>query len=756
METRLVWNDWKENRLVTVATICFMAVSAALMGLSVLLSATLLTSIDRLMEMAETPDFLQMHSGELDGGRLAQFAASRPDVAQMQTASFLNLENGKLSLGSQTLADNTQDNGLCVQNAAFDFLMDLEGNVIRVSPGEVYVPVCYRSEYGVKAGEVLRIGTEELAVAGFLRDSQMNSMMASSKRFLVHERDYVRLKALGKEEYLIEFQLHDGADVNAFATAYADAGLPSNGPTITRPLIRLINALSDGMMTLVILLVSMVILGISILCIRTILLTSLEKDRREIGMMKAIGISRADIRNLYFSKFLILSVLGAVLGEVSALLVSVPLCEQMKELYGLPEHMAGIWLLSVAGTLAVEAMILLSVRRTLRFTESLTVVDALRGTAGPGKRKNRYLFIMVITAAAAGLMLIPQNVANTLASPHFVSYMGIGSSQIRIDIRQAEDIDKVCGAILDELESDPLVEGSAAMETRSYRVALDDGREYSLLIETGDHGMYPVSYNEGSWPDEEGEIALSLLNASELGLGVGDSVTVQMSRNGLEDSVRCRVCGIYSDITNGGKTAKACFLPSGDAGAPMWCVVYVTLHEPDGVAEWVDRYQAHVQDYDAGVRVTDISNYVNAIYGQTIRHIQSAAILAAGVSCLVLATVVLLFVRLTVWQERSSCSLLKALGVVSAEIRLSYLKQLFPYVLAGTAAGVCLGLGPGQRLAGLLLGSLGASGFRFIIDPVRVFLVVPVITVVVAMLAARVSLEEINRVRASECCAGQE
>ena len=756
METRLVWNDWKENRLVTVATICFMAVSAALMGLSVLLSATLLTSIDRLMETAETPDFLQMHSGELEYEALFQFAAERSDVAQMQIASFLNLENGKLSLGPHALADNTQDNGLCVQNEAFDYLLDLEGNVIRVSPGEVYVPVCYRSEYDVKVGETLRIGTEELIVAGFLRDSQMNSMMASSKRFLVHERDYAQLKALGKEEYLIEFQLDDGADISAFATSFADAGLPSNGPTITRPLIRLINALSDGMMTLVILLVSIVILGISILCIRTILLTSLEKDKREIGMMKAVGISRTDISNLYFSKFLILSVVGAVLGEVSALLLSVPLCEQMKELYGLPEHMAGIWLLSVVGTLAVETMILLSVRSILRVTERLTVVDALRGTEGQGKRKNRYLFILAITAAAVGLMLIPQNIASTLASPHFVSYMGIGSSQIRIDIRQAEHVDKVCGAILTELENDPSVEGAVAMETRSYRVALDDGREYSLLIETGDHGTYPVSYNEGSWPDKEDEIALSLLNASELGLGIGDTVTVQMSRNGLEDSVRCRVCGIYSDITNGGKTAKACFLQSGDAGDPMWCVVYVTLQEPHDVAEWVDRYQAHVQAYDAGVRVTDISNYVNAIYGQTIRHIQNAAILAAGVSCLVLATVVLLFVRLTVWQERSSCSLLKALGFVSAEIRLSYLKHLFPYVLGGTAAGVGLGLGPGQHLAGLLLGSLGASGFRFIIDPVRAFLVIPVITVVVAMLAARASLVEINRIRANECCTGQE
>ena len=58
--------------------------------------------------------------------------------------------------------------------------------------------------------------------------SQMNSMMSSSKRFLVSAADYERLKAMGSEEYLIEFLL-DG-DAGDFTTAYTDAGLPANGP----------------------------------------------------------------------------------------------------------------------------------------------------------------------------------------------------------------------------------------------------------------------------------------------------------------------------------------------------------------------------------------------------------------------------------------------------------------------------------------------------------------------------------------------
>ena len=188
----------------------------------------------------------------------------------------------------------------------------------------------------------------------------------------------------------------------------------------------------------------------------------------------------------------------------------------------------------------------------------------------------------------------------------------------------------------------------------------------------------------------------------------------------------------------------------------MWSVIYVTLKDPDGITAWTERYQDLLKRYDASIRVTDISNYVNAIYGQTITRIQKAAVLTMFAAGLVLAIVVLLFIRLTIWQERNDCSLKKALGFISADIRFSYLKKSLMYILIGMAAGVFLGLVPGQNLAGILLGSLGASGFQFIIDPFRTFILVPVFIVTVAAAAAWISLKEIDRIKAYECCTGRE
>jgi len=158
----------------------------------------------------------------------------------------------------------------------------------------------------------------------------MNSMMASSKRFLLSEWDYERLKPWGDEEYLVEFLLKDGADTSAVSTAYTQQGLPANGPAITKPLIRMMNALSDGTTILVIFLASIVVLLVALLCIRFILSIRMERDKREVGMLKALGIGRGEIRRLYFSKYILFSVCGGLLGLGASVVLQGPLERQIR------------------------------------------------------------------------------------------------------------------------------------------------------------------------------------------------------------------------------------------------------------------------------------------------------------------------------------------------------------------------------------------------------------------------------------------
>lgn len=190
MIKQLIWNDIKQNKLLSGATVFFMTLSCLLFSLTALLFSSLLGAIDGLMDKAVVPDYMQMHTGAVEVSEISRFAESHTEIEDWQICQFLNLDNSQITLGGQSLADSTQDNGLCVQGNRFDYLLDMENSLPEVLPGEVYVPVCYQIRYDLSVGDRMEIGNYGLRIAGFLRDAQMNSMMASSKRFLVNTADY--------------------------------------------------------------------------------------------------------------------------------------------------------------------------------------------------------------------------------------------------------------------------------------------------------------------------------------------------------------------------------------------------------------------------------------------------------------------------------------------------------------------------------------------------------------------------------------
>lgn len=744
MLQKMIWNDVRQNKMLSAATVFFMTISAALLILTALLFSELLGTIDSLMARAMVPDLMQMHAGEVDEEILARFAESRPEVQEWQVCQFLNLDNSRLILGGHNMVDSTQDNGLSVQSEQFDFLLDMDGKLPVVSLGEVYVPCCYRAKYNLAIGDEMTIGEQKLIIIGFLRDAQMNAMMASSKRFLVNPADYEKLRAQGQEEYLIEFLLKEGTDVNAFQTAYAGNELPSNGPFITRPLIRMINALSDGMMIFVIFLVGVIVLLISMLCIHFILSIQMERDRKEVGMLKALGIDRREIRRIYFVKYLLFSAVGAMLGLSAALIVKKPLSSQFRELYGMAEKGASTIATAVFAAVLTEGVLLLSVHRSLRKTDKLSALDALFQRQKKNRGWTQYVLIGVVTAACTFLMLVPINLYNSISAPSFVTYMGIGSGELRIDVRQMDNISTVTARIAAVLEQDPQVDKYAVLQTGSYQALLEDGSRVNLTAEAGDHLVFPVRYSAGTAPRRNNEIALSALNAKELGLSVGDSLRL------VEDAAEAdyTVCGIYSDITNGGKTAK---IHSRKNRMPViWSVLYVSLSESADEEAWMAKYRLF------GVDIVKIADYVQDTYAQTLNQLFVASRWVCGIGVLVIAVVLGLFSRLIVERSRYAISLHKALGFTSGECEQNYFAGGMTWAVTGAAAGLLFGCLGGEALCGAVMKSFGAEGFRFVIHPVQVLAAIPLIVLVTAALAVWWGTAEIKKMKAYECCVGKE
>lgn len=767
MYWRIIREDMLKSKAITLITMIFVAAAALLVSLAAVLVVNLSGAIDTLMTQAKTPHFMQMHSGAIDTARLAAFAESS-NIDEFQVLEFLNVDSGQIVIGGNSLADNVQDNGLSIQSKKFDYLLDLDGNVITASDGEIYVPICYMRDGTAEIGDRAVIYGKEFRVAGFLRDSQMNSLLASSKRFLVSENDYAKIKDLGSTEYLIEFRLVDLSALGAFETAYTQAGLEANGPTITYPLFKMMNAISDGLMIAVILLVSVLVVAIAFMCIRFTLLAKIEDDYREIGVMKAIGLCVSDIKKIYLAKYGVIAAAGCILGYALSFVFRGMLLENIRLSMGENENASFALLFGIIGIFLVFLAIIAFVNGVLKRFRKISAAEAIRFGTSQGKstgakhfllsknrlldtniflsvkdvlaRKRLYATMLAVLVISAFIIIVPQNLYNTISSEGFSTYMGIGKCDMRIDIQQTDNISEKAAEIAEVMENDRTISKYAVLTTKTLGVKMEDGSEKRIKIELGDHSVFPVKYSVGRAPAAEDEIALSVMNADALGKKAGDVIT--LAAPGKEKNLT--VCGIYSDITNGGKTAKAVFRePSAEI---MWGVICAELTDKALVEGKISEY---AEKFDFA-KISGIDEYITQTFGPTISSVGRASVSAIALALLITVLVTLLFMRMLVIKDRYSIAVMRAFGFIDSDIRLQYVVRSVFVLLAGIILGILLANTLGEVLAGMVISSFGAASFRFEVDPRSTYLLCPMMMVCSVLIATIFGTSGAEKIKISQ------
>ncbi|WP_341302612.1 FtsX-like permease family protein [Lysinibacillus sp. FSL H8-0500] len=768
MYWKIVRNDMANSKLITGMTTLFVAAAALLVTLSAVLIVHLTSAIDTLMKQAETSHFLQMHAGEIDEVRLTEFGEQNKYVDEFQINEFLNVEGSKINIAGTTLAHSVQDNGFSTQSEKFDYLLNLDGHVIEVSNGDIYVPVSYWKDGMADLGDTVIVHDQTFTIAGFLRDSQMNSMLASSKRFLVSEQDYAAIQGAGTVEYLLEFRLKSLADLKKFEEAYTSAGLEANGPTITYKLFQMLNAISDGLMIAVILLISLLVVAIAFMCIRFTLLTKMEEDTREIGMMKAIGLRVGDIQKMYLAKYGVIAVIGCLLGFACSFLLRDMLLENIRLFMGETDNGSQIWLFTGLGLLLVFMVVMGYVQSVLKQFRKLSATQAIRFGTTQGKvqhakflnlssnkrlpinlflgmkdvlaRKSLYATMLAVLLLATFIIIVPQNLHNTIAAKSFITYMGIGNSDIRIDIPQGKQNAQQVAAVIDTLEHDTTIKNYTVLTTKKFITIAEDGTAQNLKIELGNHTIFPLEYAHGKAPVAPNEVALSVLNAEELQKKVGDRIAVVIN----DEEKKLRVSGIYSDITNGGKTAKAAF--SDHSTESMWSVIYSTMADPSLVT---DKRAEYAKTFSFA-KVSGIDDYINQTFGTTIHAIDKAARAALVIALLLCVLVTLLFMNMLITKDQAPIAIMKALGFTNADIATQYAARSVFVLLLAITMGTLLANTLGEFLTSTVIASFGAASFDFMINPLAAYVFCPLALTSVVLLATLFGTSRAGQVKIIE------
>ncbi|WP_010096315.1 ABC transporter permease [Ornithinibacillus scapharcae] len=768
MYKRIILNDFLRSKIISLTTIIFVAAAAMLVSLAAMLVVNLSGALDTLMKEAKTPHFMQMHSGDIDLERLEAFAEQNSNVDEYQVLEFLNIDGTQIVLGENSLANNVQDNGLSVQSEKFDFLLDLNGKVINVSDGELYVPVSYMRDNTTKIGDKAVIEGKEFTVVGFLRDSQMNSSLSGSKRFLVSKNDYDELKNHGNMEYLIEFRLKDVSQIGEFENAYASEGLEANGPAVTYQLFKLMNALSDGLLIAIILLVSALVVAIAFMCIRFALLTKIEGDYREIGVMKAIGLRISDIKKMYLAKYAMISALGCVVGFGLSLILKDMLLENIKLYMGESNNTLLALLLAIIGILCLFLTIIVFVNILLRRFREISAAEAIRFgstqqkslgarrvTLGRNRfmntniflgmkdvlgRKRLYVTSLAVLVFSVFIIIVPQNLYNTISSDKFTQNMGVGNYDMRIDIQQTDNIHEKTSEIVEAITNDNSITRFTVLTTKTFQVSVKDGIEENMKVELGDHSIFPIEYSKGRAPITEEEIALSTIYADEWSKNVGDKIILT-----VEDvETELMVSGIYSDITNGGKTAKAVFQDS--SSDVMWNIISAEFTNKTSVDKKISEY---VNEFDFA-KVSGIDEFVNQTFGSTILSVKKASYVAIAIALIITILVTLLFLKLLIVKDRYNISVMKAFGYTNKDITLQYTSRSVFVLIIGIILGTVLANTLGEQLAGMVISSFGASTFKFSVDVLPSYVFSPIMMICAVLIATIIGTMGIRRINITE------
>ncbi|WP_439876132.1 ABC transporter permease [Bacillus mycoides] len=752
MIRRMLKRDFSQNKMIITILFMFIMLSSLLMASASSNVINLLNSMDQLFKVSNAPHFVQMHAGEINQKSIDSFVAKTSFVKKQQTAEMIQVGGSNIFIKKRNQAEHNSvmDISLVKQNTNFDFLLDLNNEVVDVRKGEIGVPIYYMQKYNLRIGDkiwVIKNNNElEFTISAFVRDVQMSPSIVSSKRFVISDEGFERIKRnFGESEYLIEFQLTDLDKINVFETLYQSSNLPQKGPSITYSLFKTLNSLADGTIAAVLIIISALLMLIAILCIRFTVMTSMEEDYREIGVMKAIGITSKEIQKLYVTKYIVIAASGCICGYILSLFVTKIFTSNISLYMGTAETSILHFVVPLIVITLLFIAVILFCRIILRNFRRITAIDALRSRDNLGKRKFKssfslyqtkitnvnifigiqdvvkrfklYRVLSIVLIIAVFMIVVPVNFLYTIQSPKFVNYMGTGKSDIRIDLQQTENIEKRFKDVISYLRNDEEVEKYAAFVTSTFKMVKADGTHENLNVEVGDFTKFPLDYIQGMAPKNENEISLSYMNVNELKKNVGDKIVLFVE--GKEKALT--ISGMYQDVTNGGKTAKASF--SYNKENILWYVVNVDMKPTVNLQEKVKEYKHNFHS----AKITDTDDYLTQTLGETIKQLRLVTQVAILIAILISVLITAMFFKMLLAKDSSQILIMKSIGFSYKDIRIQYITRSIAIVLIGILTGTFLAATFGEMLVSWLGSFIGIAHMKFVVNPIVSYVICPAI-----------------------------
>lgn len=613
-----------------------------------------------------------------------------------------------------------------------------------ILPGEVYVSPSMVSMFGVRTGDeisfpIARGGQEAVfTVKGFYEDPFMGSSMIGMKGFLINEADYARIAQIIQDSG-INALARNGAMLHVFPQESPQGmvtvselnqiinertGLPEyteflhSERAIAGFMLILQNAFSGllAAFVLVLLFVVLIVLGHSIG-------SAIEADYVNMGILKTVGFTGRKLRRIQLIQYLTAIGGGMVIGMALAVFHSRFVSQATVTTTGIwiPAELPAGWCLlcCAAVFLVLWGFLVLKTGKINR----ITPMKAIRGEAlSPAGGKNgvkrgfpirgKYLMMSLalrqLTAGArryAGACIVAALLVFFAGmTGRMNSWLGADGKGMMEAFNPADhDIGvQIFGDHSYEEAEDTVLSYTGI--TDRYLLAMPgvsvNGVDYTANVISDPERFHMT---EGRTSAADNEIVVTEFVASDLGVAIGDTVTVQADKGSGEYVVS----GIYACANDMGDNigmSREGYLKIGQDNPDIWCRHYF-LEDP---SRKNDVTAALEEAYGGDVHVHE--NTWPGLYG-IIAAMQALLVFMYGMVAAFILIVTVLTGSKILNAEQRDIGIYKAIGFTSGQLRTAFALRFMMTAVLGSIIGNVLAAGFTDPLVSMVMKMAGISNF---------------------------------------------
>lgn len=383
--------DLKRKKTINIVILLFIILAAMFVASGLNNVLTVVNGTDYYLNQADIGDYVVL-TQQGDGGvpellDTCQYVKDYSmDHIMYAAKGNIKAEGKELDMANKAMIIES------ISESEIHFFTKDNKELTKVPEGEVYVTGNFLDANDLKEGDKLTIthgkNSVELTIAGKAKDALLGSEFMGNKRFILNETDYQKFASdESLAEYRGEIIYIDTDNPSEIASLLSNASniLFNRGRGIFK-----LCYVMDMIVAFVVLVLSVCLMIVSFAVLKFTITFTVTEEYREIGVMKAIGITDFKIRSLYLVKYLMLAVVGAAIGFLASIPFGNMLLQSVTENMMLGNSHAIT--VNFMGAVIVIAVTIWFAYRCTGKVKKLTPVDAIRNGQSGERFKKKSIY----------------------------------------------------------------------------------------------------------------------------------------------------------------------------------------------------------------------------------------------------------------------------------------------------------------------------------------------------------------------------